>query len=100
METWKKIEPELWRPLEEGDEISGILIGIDEDIGKFGSTIYHIETEAGKQLNFFGSTVLTDKMKYVKVGDKIKIVFKGKRVSDRGEYNDFDVFKSTEKIEA
>jgi len=90
---WKKIEPKLWKPEKVDDEIIGALIGVDSDVGKYKSKVYHLENN-GEQNNFFGSTVLDDKMKYCKIGDTIKIVYKGKKQGKNAEYDDFEVFKS------
>lgn len=91
--VFKTIEPQFWKPESEGDEITGVLLRVDEDAGKFKSKIYHIETENGKQISLFGSTVLDDKISYVTIGDKIKIVFKGKVKGKDSEYNNYEVQK-------
>jgi hypothetical protein len=48
------------------------------------SARYYIENEKG---TFFawGSTVLDDRMQYVKVGQKIRITFEGKTKNKRGQ---------------
>lgn len=94
--AYKKIEPNVWKPEKEGDEIEGILVSVTPDTGKFKSTIYHVE--CGKeQKAVWGSTILDDRMKFVKEGDKIKIVFKGKGKNTKGqEINLYEVFKDEE----
>lgn len=95
--VFKLIEPNVWKFENEGDEIIGTLLRVEEDKGKYKSRIYHLETEDGKQLSVFGSTVLNDKMSYISIGNKIKIVFKGKVQGKDSEYNDFEVFKDFEE---
>jgi len=73
---FKKIEPNIWKPEKEGDEITGILIS-KEDSVKFKNTNYHIETSNQEQKMIFGTTILNDRMKFVNVGDTIKIIYKG-----------------------
>ena len=94
-DEWVKVEPNVWKPEQDGDEISGVLVLIEEGKGKYNSRIYHIETEASKQLVVYGTTVLDDEMKYFKAGDLIKIIYKGKRKTEDGksEYHNYDVFK-------
>jgi len=91
--VFKPIEPNVWKFENEGDEVVGTLLRVEEDKGKYKSRIFHIETEDGKQLSVFGSAVLNDKMSYISLGDKIKIVFRGKVQGKEAEYNDFEVFK-------
>ena len=83
--TWETIEPGIWKPEKEGDTIEGVLIGKEADRGSFGSYIYNIETVAGQHLGVWGSTVLDDRMKYVPVGSRIRIVFKGIERNAKGQ---------------
>jgi|WetSurMetagenome_2_1015567.scaffolds.fasta_scaffold203885_4 hypothetical protein len=95
MTEWKKIEPKFWKPEKVDDEVSGVLVGKEENVGKFKSMVYHIERN-GEQFNLFGSTVIDDKLKYTKLGDLVRIVFKGKKKGKNAEYDDFEVYKSKE----
>jgi len=94
--AFKKIEPALWKPEKEGDEITGVLIKKDYGVGEYESTLYSVETEAGKFVNFFGGKVLDGKMAYVKDGDRIKVIFKGKV---KKKYNNYEVYIDDEKQE-
>lgn len=91
--SWQKIEPGVWKPVNEGDEIEGKLIKVDSESGKFDSPVYHLER--GKEQNIvFGTTVLNDKMSYINVGDDVKIVFKGTQKNSKGQdVKIFEVFK-------
>ena len=93
---WEKFKPELFKFGKKGDELQGILVRIEENVGQYKSQIYHFENN-GKQFNFFGSKVLDDKMKYFKVGDLLKVVFEGVKKSENNtEYNDFEVYRGKE----
>ena len=91
MDEWKTIQPTVWKPVDVGDNIIGMLVNKepkDENSGI--SAKYYIENERG---TFFawGSTVLDDRMQYVKVGQKIRITFEGKTKNKRGQ--DVNLFK-------
>ena len=91
MDEWKTIQPTVWKPVDVGDNIIGMLVNKepkDENSGI--SAKYYIENEKG---TFFawGSTVLDDRMQYVKVGQKIRITYEGKTKNKRGQ--DVNLFK-------
>jgi len=88
---WKKISP-AWNPEKKNDEIEGKILGVEESKGKYKSKVYVLETE-NSITNVFGCTVMDDKLKYMGVGDFVKIVFLGKVKGKEQEYNDFDIFK-------
>ena len=91
-EEWTKIESDVWNP-EEGNEISGVYLGIQLEVGVNKSNLYKIELEEGKQLSVWGSKILDDAMLSVKVGQQVKIKFKGKVKPEKGnEYKDYEVF--------
>lgn len=68
--------PEVWKPKNEGDFIEGIYAQKKENVGKNNANLYLLEVE-GEMKSIWGSTVLDDKMVYVKIGDKIKITYDG-----------------------
>ena len=91
MDEWKTIKPTVWKPVDVGDNIIGMLVNKepkDENSGI--SAKYYIENEQG---TFFawGSTVLDHRMQYVKVGQKIRITFEGKTKNKRGQ--DVNLFR-------
>ena len=91
MDQWKTIEPVVWKPIKEGDNIIGVLINKepkDENTGM--SAKYYIENEQGMSFAW-GSTVLDDRMQYAKVGQKIRITYEGKTKNKRGQ--DVNLFK-------
>lgn len=82
--TFKKIEPGVWNPENPNDELVGTLLGSDEGVGRYESTVYHLEMDDGAQISVWGSTVLDSKMRFVKAGQKVKIVYTGKQKSKAG----------------
>jgi len=93
--SWKKVElGDTFKFEKVGDEITGLYLGSEENVGENNSNIYQFETE-GKNVSVWGSTVLDTRMKNVKVGEEVKIVFLGLKDSPNRkgkQYKDFDVF--------
>ena len=85
MDEWKTIEPGVWKPEQDGDNIIGVLINKEPKDEQTGfSARYYLENEKG-MFFVWGSTVLDDRMQYVKVGQKVKITFEGKTKNKRGQ---------------
>lgn len=74
--TYEEIDPSSWSYQNEGDFIEGILVNVEHDVGENKSNLYHIETPEGVR-SVWGSAVLDQRMPFVKVGEKVKITFKG-----------------------
>lgn len=88
---WKKVEAETWVP-EVGDELEGIYLGMQSEVGPNKANLYKIESN-GKTVSVWGSKVLDDNMLSVKVGQELKLVYKGKVKPEKGnEYNAYEVF--------
>ena len=92
---FKPINPGVWKPLNDGDTMEGVLVS--SELGKkFGGKVYHLETPKGEQVVIFSTTVLEDRMSYVKVGEYVKIIYKGTMKNAKGqETKMFEVFKAT-----
>jgi hypothetical protein len=93
--TWEEIDAadsEIFHFPDDGKELTGTLLQVDEDVGTYGSKLYHIETEGGLSA-VWGSQVLDRRLQRVNIGDEIKIVYKGIRTSEKSgrEYKDFAV---------
>ena len=86
---WKTIEPQIWKPENEGDTIEGILVNKKEGLGLNESNAYYVENKEGIFM-IWGSTVLDDRMSVVGVGTLVRIEFKGKKPSKKG--NDVKIF--------
>jgi len=85
MDEWKTIEPGVWKPEKEGDQIMGVLASKepkDENTGL--SARYYLETKAG-MFFVWGTAVIDDRMQYVKIGDKVRITYKGKTTNKRNQ---------------
>ena len=78
------IQPDVWKPENEGDTIEGILIEKKENAGTYDSNAYMIDTKV-KQLLIWGSTVLDDRMAFINVGERVRIVYKGKEKNQKGQ---------------
>jgi len=75
--AYKEINPEIWSYEKDGDFIEGVLVLKEPDVGENKSWMYSIETSEGEVKNVWGSAILDSRMKLVKVGNKIKITYKG-----------------------
>ena len=85
MDKWKTIEPGIWKPEKEGDNIIGALINKEPRNEQASlSAKYYLENEDGTWL-VWGSAVLDDRMQYVKVGSKVKITFEGKTKNKKNQ---------------
>lgn len=92
--AYKEINPSDWTYKEDGDFIEGILVQVQKDIGVNKSMLYSIETAPSVVKNVWGAVILDSRMSLVKVGDKVKITYKGlsKEVSKGGK-NPAKIFK-------
>lgn len=82
--AYKEIEPKLWTYEKDGDFIEGIYLGFQDGVGENKSMLYDIETPEGVK-NVWGSAILDQRMKFVKVGAKIKITYKGLGKKTKGK---------------
>ena len=105
MSDWKKVElGETWdyKAAGEGASVEGVFAGKDENVGENNSMIYRIEDREGKATSVWGSTVLDTRMKNIKEGEEVKIVYKGTKPSPTRKdktYHDFEVFHREPDIE-
>ena len=74
--VYQEIDPTDWTYEKEGEFIEGFLVRVQENIGPNNSMLYSIETSEGAK-NVWGATILDSRMALVKVGEKIKITYKG-----------------------
>jgi hypothetical protein len=94
---WEEVkdpEDSVWRPEAIGDEISGIYLRREDDVGMYHATKYTLETDDG-EMDVFGSTVLDNKFKDVPIGYEVKIVYQGEKPSKppKKPFKLFQVFK-------
>ena len=74
--TYKEINPEVWTYENDGDFVEGFVVNKEDNVGKNESWMYSIETPEGVK-SVWGSAVLDARMTFVKIGDKVKITYKG-----------------------
>lgn len=101
MVEWKKIEAEsmdedgsqIWKPDLVDEWISGRYTNREDNTGLKGdSTLYHI-VDGDKHWKVWGNAVLNSRFKDVPLESLVKIVYCGKRRSQKGNmYNVFDVY--------
>jgi hypothetical protein len=85
MDEWKTIEPGVWKPEKENDQITGVLVSKEPKDEKTGlSARYYLDTKAG-MFFVWGTAVLDDRMQYAKVGNKVRITFEGKTTNKRNQ---------------
>lgn len=87
---YEEISPNIWKPTEEGDTLEGVYISKEEGKGDFGSNSYLVENATG-QVMFWGSAVIDERMKFCKISDRIKIVYKGTVKNKKNQ--DVKIFK-------
>lgn len=90
--TYQEINPSNWVYQNDGDFIEGILVRVQSDIWINKSMLYSIETTQGVK-NVWGATILDEKMALAKVGEKIKITFKGLSKEVKKGKNPAKIFK-------
>jgi len=85
MDKWKTIEPGLWKPENNGDNIIGVLVNREpRNEQAMLSARYYLETKEGMYF-VWGCAVLDDRMQYVKTGDKIRITYEGETKNKRNQ---------------
>lgn len=89
--AYEEITPGEWKFSEEGDFIEGVLVQKQENIGVNDSMLYSVENADGIK-NVWGSAILDSRMAFVKVGEKVKITFKGLGEA-KGGHNAPKIFK-------
>lgn len=80
---WKTIDPGKWTPKQDGELIEGILVQMQPKQAEL-SARYTLDTENGLML-VWGSTVLDNRMSYVKIGQHVRITFKGATKNKKGQ---------------
>lgn len=105
-DKWVKLDSSAptWEYTEE-KEFIGVFVEKREHIGPNDSNLYMFENEKDHKLwGVWGSAVLDTRFKNLKVGEEVKIEYKGKTKSEKTgrSFHDFDVWHAKpvmEKIE-
>lgn len=74
--AYEEIEPGIWTYDKDGDFIEGFLVDKKKDVGENKASLYGLQTADGV-INVWGSAILDSRMDFVKIGDKVKITYKG-----------------------
>ncbi len=89
--AYEEVNPTDWTYEKDGDFIEGVLVREQKDIGPNKSMLYSIEIPDGVK-NVWGATLLDSRMALVKVGNKVKITYKGLAEASGGK-NPAKIFK-------
>src|SRR3990167_10679978 len=76
-EPWKESTGDFWKPESKDDEVVGTLVAVEKNVGENNSTLYTIQKDDSNNVNVWGSAVLDSRMKGVRVGEKVRIVYEG-----------------------
>lgn len=74
--TYKEINPTIWEYSNDGDFIEGVVLNKEDNVGENKSWLYSIETPEGVK-SVWGSAILDSRMALIKIGNKVKITYKG-----------------------
>lgn len=101
-EQWEEVNPmstPIWEFQKAGDEVVGILEKVEENVGPNKSRLYTLKKEDGSLVKVWGSTLLDKRFDFISLGEKVKIVYEGKKKSEKSKraYNDFKVFHAHAK---
>jgi len=77
MSDWKESTGNFWKPEKAEDSVTGLLIKVEEKVGPNESMLYHLEQKGGDTIQVWGSTILNSRMSPVKVGQEVRITYKG-----------------------
>ena len=75
--VYEEVNPEDWTYEKDGDFIEGVLIQKKTNVGPNEAMLYSLEVSESVVKNVWGATILDSRMALVKIGDKIKITYKG-----------------------
>lgn len=84
-----------WKPVKEGDEVSGLYVDFKDITTKLGQVkVYTLQQEDGTFVAVFGKTVIDREMAKLKLGDEVKIVYMGTERNPKSgfSFKKFDVY--------
>ena len=90
---WDKVEMSPTWNYKVDKEIIGFFKGVEHEVGPNNSNMYNFETPEGT-VGVWGTTLLDARLKNLKEGEEIKIVYLGKATSPKSgrEYHNFEVY--------
>ncbi len=86
---------DLW-DWEKNPMLVGVLIGVEENVGKRGeSNMYTFGLKDNTRVKFWGTSVLDRRLSTCIEGEEVAIKYEGLKTSEKtgNEYHDFKVFK-------
>lgn len=93
-EGWININNSTWSPERPGDTIEGELVEKKFNVGKWNHNLYVIKRADDSCRDVWGCYRLDKKMDEIRVGDIIRIRYKGEITKSDGEFMyDYDVLK-------
>jgi len=78
---WEPLKGDIWQPTEVGEELAGVVTQINK--GEYG-TQYTIEVSPGESVETPSHRILQVMMARVKVGDEVRLVYKGDKNTGKG----------------
>lgn len=90
---WAKVEMSPTWDYQNNKEIIGFFKGVETNVGPNNSNMYNLETPDGI-VGVWGTTLLDARLKNLKIGEEVKIVYLGKTTSPKSgrEYHNFEVY--------
>lgn len=83
--VFKKIEPQVVTFENPEDSFEGELVSVTDDVGINHAKVYGFTTATGESKTLWGSTVLDSKMAYAKIGERVRITYKGLSEAAKGK---------------
>jgi len=78
MAEWQEATGAIWKPEKKGDELVGLLVAIEKNVGQNNSTLYTIQRkDTGENVGVWGSAVLDSRMKGIAIGEEVRLVYEG-----------------------
>lgn len=77
--AFKKHEPNVWHYEKDGDAVQGHLVEIEKNAVYPEKQVYELRKDDGTSVLIFGTTVLDSKMRGIRVGDYVRVTYKGSK---------------------
>jgi hypothetical protein len=76
--AYRELIGSFWKPQKDGDQVEGLYINKEEHVGQNDSKLYSIERLDNHEIvQIWGTTVLDNRMSLAKIGQQLKITYKG-----------------------
>jgi len=101
MSEYKESTGAFWKPVKEGEQLEGLYVNKESNVGPNSSNIYYFEKlDTHEIMQVWGTTILDMRMIPVKIGQQVLITYKGLGQKGKGkqaphiwkvEYKDIDL---------